>query len=132
MGRWDSIDDPRDGHSSENRSAQGRGSREAPSVAVERLPDSLPERLPTLGGRREHSLGLPTGPEREAVHLDGRTLHLRGSEVDLLERAARFRITLTADLKADAGSGTRADDDVRSLVRLGLLGERTVTNLQDG
>lgn len=132
MGRWDSIDDPRDGHSSENRSAQGRGSKETRSVAVERLPDSLPERSPTLGVRREHSLGLPTGAEREAVHLDGRTLHLRGSEVDILERAARFRVTLTADLKADAGGGTRADDDVRSLVRLGLLGERTVTNLQDG
>lgn len=132
MGRWDSIDDPRDGHSSESRSGQGRGSTEARAVPVEHLPNSLPERSSSLGGRREHSLSLPTGAEREPVHLDGRTMHLRGSEVDLLERAARFRVTLTADLKADAGGGTRADDDVRSLVRQGLLAERTVTNLRDG
>lgn len=41
-------------------------------------------------------------------------------------------MTLTGDLKADAGGATRADDDVRSLVRQGLLAERTVTRLQDG
>ena len=132
MGRWDSIDDPRAGSSSESRSGHGRGAHADRSLQVEHLPEGLSARAPEIGSRREHSLMLPSSLERESVRLDGRTFHLRGSEIDLLERAARFRVTLTADLKADAGGTARVDDDVRSLVRQGLLAERTITRLHDG
>ena len=33
---------------------------------------------------------------RKEVRDDGRVYHLRGSEVDLLERAGRYRVTFTA------------------------------------
>jgi hypothetical protein len=132
MGRWDCGDDPRDGQSSDGRSGHGRGTADHRSVHIERLPDGLSARSVEVDGRREHGLVLPSGLDREAIHLDGRILHLRGSEVDLLERTGRFRVTLTADLKADAGGTSRVDEDLRSLVRHGLLAERSVTRLKDG
>src|SRR5690349_1157585 len=96
------------------------------------LPDGLAARSIEIDGRRDHNLTLPNGPARETVRFDERTVHLRGSEVGLLERAGRFRVTLTADLQADAGGSARADEDVRSLVRQGLLAERTISRLEDG
>lgn len=132
MGRWDAVDDPRDEPSSSERSGHSRGGPDHRAVPIERLPEGLSARSVEVAGEREHRLALPSGLDRESIHLDGRTLRLRGSEVDLLERAGRFRVTLTADLKADAGGTPRVNEDLRSLVRQDLLAERTVMRLQDG
>jgi hypothetical protein len=55
----------------------------------------------------------------------GRIYHLRGSEVELLERAAQYRVTFTEDLKQDAGDANRFKDDLRSLKEQGLIEERS-------
>jgi hypothetical protein len=77
-------------------------------------------------------LTLPAGLERETVRDNGREYHLRGSEVDLLERAGQFRVTFTDDLKQNVGDDNRFRDDLRSLKEQGLVAERTVTRLRDG
>jgi DNA-binding PadR family transcriptional regulator len=105
----------------------------------ERQPEirELPEQLP-LRTRdrdlddREHKLTLPSGANRELVRDEGREYHLRGSEVDLLERAARFRSVFTEDLERASGGDHRFREDVRSLERQGLVEEHTVTRLRDG
>ena len=58
--------------------------------------------------------------------------HLRGSEVDLLERAARFRAVFTDDLKHDSGNAGRFREDLRALKHQDLIDERTVTRVRDG
>ena len=58
--------------------------------------------------------------------------HLRGSEVELLERAGRYRAVFMDDLQADAKDVTRASTDVASLERQGLIETRTATRLRDG
>ena len=57
---------------------------------------------------------------------------MRGSEVDLLERAAQYRVTFTEDLKQDSGDVSRFTNDLRSLKDQGLIAERTVTHLREG
>ena len=57
---------------------------------------------------REHALTLPSGPSREPVRDEARLYHLRGSEVDLLERAGRYRAVFTDDLQADVKDVARA------------------------
>ena len=52
--------------------------------------------------------------------------------MELLERAAQYRVTFTEDLKQDAGDATRFKDDLRSLKEQGLIAERTVTRLREG
>jgi len=59
------------------------------------------------------------------VRDQGRIYHLRGSEVELLERAAQYRVTFTEDLKQDAGDANRFKDDLRSLKEQGLIEERS-------
>jgi hypothetical protein len=61
-----------------------------------------------------------------------RVFHLRGSEVDLLERVAQFRAVFTDDLKHDTGNAGRFRDDLRSLKQQELIEERTVTRVRDG
>ena len=84
MGRWD-FDDPRDGQSSESRSGHGRGGIDQRAVHVESLPDGLAARSIEVGGGREHSLALPSGLDREAIHLDSRCARWR----ELLSMAPR-------------------------------------------
>jgi hypothetical protein len=83
-------------------------------------------------GAREHRLTLPSGPQREPVRDEARVYQLRGSEVDLLERAAQFRAVFTDDLKHDTGNVDRFRDDLRSLKHQDLIDERTVTRVRDG
>jgi hypothetical protein len=45
--------------------------------------------------------------------------------VELLERAAQYRVTFTEDLKQDAGDANRFKDDLRSLKEQGLIEERS-------
>jgi hypothetical protein len=72
-----------------------------------------------------HGLTLPEGRDRQEVRDQGRIYHLRGSEVELLERAAQYRVTFTEDLKQDAGDANRFKDDLRSLKEQGLIEERS-------
>ena len=51
--------------------------------------------------------------------------------MELLERAAQYRVTFTEDLKQDAGDATRFKDDLRSLKEQGLIAERTMTRLRE-
>ena len=81
---------------------------------------------------REHALTLPSGPSREPVRDEARLYHLRGSEVDLLERVGRYRAVFTDDLQADVKDVARARTDLASLERQGLIETRTVTRLRDG
>jgi len=52
--------------------------------------------------------------------------------VELLERAAQYRVTFTEDLKQDAGDANRFKDDLRSLKEQGLIEEQSVTRLREG
>jgi hypothetical protein len=81
---------------------------------------------------REHALTLPSGSAREPVRDEGRLYHLRGSEVDLLERVGRYRAVFVDDLKAEVDDVARAHTDLRSLERQGLIESRTATRLRDG
>src|SRR5216683_714181 len=85
-------------------------------------------------GRDEERSPEPpaSGPDREPVRDEARVYHLRGSEVDLLERAACFRSVFTDDLRRASGDEAGASTDLRSLERQGLIEERTVTRLRDG
>jgi DNA-binding PadR family transcriptional regulator len=129
MGRWD-----RDDERSSEPPALERGHADRPARAdpIRELPEELTrERDPGLQ-EREHHLTLPSGPDREPVRDDARVYHIRGSEVDLLERAACFRSVFTDDLRRASGDDARARADLRSLERQGLIEERTVTRLRDG
>lgn len=129
MGRW-GRDDERsaDGPGPE----PGRADVRAHSATIRELPDQLTrDRDPDLR-EREHHLTLPSGLDREPVPGYGRVYHLRGSEVDLLERAACFRSVFTDDLQRAIRDEARASTDLRSLERQGLIEERTVTRLRDG
>ena len=133
MGRWDIDDTAR---------VPGR----APANPVGRTDTTLkhhePEITPLTArlsprSRNEtrrahgHGLTLPEGRNREVVRDLQRTYHLRGSEVELLEHAAQYRVTFTDDLKQHAGDTTRFRDDLRSLKEQGLIDERTVTRLRE-
>lgn len=103
-----------------------------PADTIRELPDEITrDRDPDLRAR-EHHLTLPSGLDREPVRDEARVYHLRGSEVDLLERAACFRSVFTDDLRRASGDEARAATDLRSLERQGLIEERTVTRLRDG
>ena len=129
MGRWDR---------NEERSPEPpvpepeRADARDRAVTIRELPDQLTrDRDPDLR-EREHHLTLPSGLDREAVRDQARVYHLRGSEVDLLERAACFRSVFTDDLQRASGDEARASIDLRSLERQGLIESRTVTRLRDG
>jgi DNA-binding PadR family transcriptional regulator len=129
MGRWGRDE----GRSAESQAPEpGRADGRERAVTIRELPDQLTrDRGPDLR-EREHHLTLPSGPDRESVRDEARVYHLRGSEVDLLERAACFRSVFTDDLQRASGDEARAITDMRSLERQGLIEERTVTRLRDG
>ena len=133
MGRWDIGDDARSpGSTSERLPDRTDASRHDLELRIAPLPDRVTARSrDDQGEGREHSLTLPGGREREAVPDRGRVYHIRGSEVDLLERAAQYRVTFTDDLKRDANHD-RFDEDLRSLKEQGLIAERSVTHMRDG
>src|SRR5918992_872882 len=89
-------------------------SRDAPSErdrepAVRQLSDQIPRRpLDRDHDQREHHLTLPTGATREFVRDGADTYDLRGSEVYLLERAARFRSVFTEHLQQNVGTTTNS------------------------
>jgi hypothetical protein len=132
MGRWDVGDDARTPDLSSDRSPERADtSRHDPGLRITPLPDRVtPRSRNDDGSSRGHNLTLPDGREREVVRDHATLYHLRGSEVDLLERAARYRVTFTEDLKHDASHG-RFDEDLRSLKEQGLIAERSVTHLRD-
>jgi len=131
MGRWDISDDARSLEQSSERTPERTDTIDR-DLRITTLSDRVsPRSRDDLGGGREHHLTLPDGREREEVRDHGRVYHLRGSEVDLLERAGRYRVTFTDDLKHDA-SHARFDEDLRSLKEQGLIEERTVTHLREG
>jgi hypothetical protein len=129
MGRWDRDDE----RSSEPPAPeQARAERQERAESIRELPEQLTrDRDPDLRARGHH-LTLPSGPDRESVRDGARVYHLRGSEVDLLERAACFRSVFIDDLRRASGDEARASTDLRSLERQGLIEERTVTRLRDG
>jgi len=133
MGRWDLGDDARLPETTSERSPdRAETSRQDPELRITPLPDRIAARSrDDQGEGREHSLTLPDEREREVVPDRGRVYHLRGSEVDLLERAAQYRVTFTEDLKQDAHHD-RFDEDLRSLKEQGLIAERSVTHMRDG
>ena len=133
MGRWDIDDAARSpDRAPTNATERTDATRRDHNLGITPLPDRVsPRTRDEIDGGRGHSLTLPAGREREAVRDQGRTYHLRGSEVDLLERAGQFRVTFTEDLKHDAGTA-QFGEDLRSLKEQGLLAERTVTRLREG
>jgi hypothetical protein len=133
MGRWDISDDARSlEHTSDRTPERTEAVAHDHDLRITALPDRVsPRSRDDLGEGREHHLTLPDGREREEVRDGGRVYHLRGSEVDLLERAGRYRVTFTDDLKHDADHA-RFDEDLRSLKEQGLVDERTVTHLREG
>src|SRR6266508_4783894 len=133
MGRWDISDDARSLDQATDRSTERTDTtRHDHEIQITPLPDRVAARSrEELDESRGHSLTLPEGREREAGRDKGRVYLLRGSEVDLLERAAQYRVTFTDDLKHNSGH-PRFDEDLRSLKEQGLIAERTVTHLRDG
>ena len=133
MGRWDISDDARSLEQTSDRTPERTETiHHDHNPRITPLPDRVsPRSRGDLGEGREHQLTLPDGREREEVRDNGRVYHLRGSEVDLLERAGRYRVTFTDDLKHDSGHA-RFDEDLRSLKEQGLIEERTVTHFREG
>ena len=134
MGRYD-FDDARS-QAAPSPSGSDRGGdplRRDHEPQIRPLPDRVQPRTRDVDpGAREHRLMLPSGLHRESVRNEMRVCQLRGSEVDLLERAARFRAVFTDDLKHDTGNAGRFRDDLRSLKQQELIEERTVTRVRDG
>jgi hypothetical protein len=133
MGRWDISDEgrstDRDHTNTPGRIETPRSERE---LEVTPLADRVaPRSRDEPGAERAHTLTLPVNRDREEVRQQGRTYHLRGSEVELIERAAQYRVTFTDDLKHDGGDVGRFRDDLRSLKEQGLIAERTVTRLRE-
>jgi hypothetical protein len=134
MGRWDIDDAAR----SPERAAANTIERADTTprdheLKVTPLRDRVsPRSREPIDGDRGRGLTLPEGRDRDEVRDQGQTYHLRGSEVELLERAAQYRVTFTEDLKHAAGDANRFKDDLRSLKEQGLIAERTVTRLREG
>jgi hypothetical protein len=133
MGRWDISDDGRSlGQTSDRTPERAETVPHDHNERITPLPDRVsPRSRGDVGEGREHHLTLPQDREREEVRDGGRVYQMRGSEVDLLERAGRYRVTFTADLKHDSNHA-RFDEDLRSLKEQGLIEARTVTHLGDG
>jgi len=133
MGRWDIDDAARSPErASTNTVERADTTPRDHDLTVTPLRDRVsPRSREPIDGDRGHSLTLPEGRDCEEVRDQGRTYHLRGSEVELLERAAQYRVTFTEDLKQDASDAARFKDDLRSLKEQGLIAERTVTRLRE-
>jgi hypothetical protein len=132
MGRWNIDDEARAPGQPSTRESERTETTRDHEPRIEPLPERVSSRTRDgIDGDRGHSLTLPAGQKREVVRDQGRTYHLRGSEVDLLERAGQFRVTFAEDLKHDAGT-TQFGEDLRSLKEQGLVAERTATRLREG
>jgi hypothetical protein len=133
MGRLDRDDIRTPASSSPPDRDRGGVHRRELAPDIRQLPDQRsPPRPDRNRFEREHSLALPSGPDREPVRDQARTYQVRGSEVNLLERAAPFRSVFTADLERVTGGSHRFREDLRSLERQGLIEERRMTRLRDG
>ena len=134
MGRYDFDDARSQGAPSPSGSDRGGDVlRRDHEPQIRPLPDRVQPRTRDVDpGARDHRLTLPAALHREPVRDETRVYQLRGSEVDLLERAARFRAVFTDDLKHDAANAGRFRDDLRSLKQQKLIEERTVTRVRDG
>lgn len=134
MGRWDVDDAARSPDRAPTNSVERADtpSRDHDLTITPLRDDVSPRSRDAIDGDRGHGLTLPEGRDRQEVRDQGRTYRLRGSEVELLERAAQYRVTFTEDLKHDAGDANRFNDDLRSLKEQGLIEQRTVTRLREG
>jgi hypothetical protein len=133
MSRFDARD-PRGGDEAPARPNDPRADapRERPAPVVRELDACARSDSRHRLHARGHTLRLPAGRRREPVRHSGRTYMLRGSEVDALESIGRFRAVFIDDI-AEAGRDQGAGrGDIRSLVREGLVSERTVSRLSDG
>jgi hypothetical protein len=72
---------------------------------------------------------LPSGLDRQSISGRDRSYHLRDSESHTLETLATFQIVFDRDLREGRyrDDDDRLDDDLRSLVRQGLVESRTIT-----
>jgi hypothetical protein len=94
------LDDARSSAESPREPDRSDSVRRESEPRIRALFDRVPLRAVDRDrGDREHQLTLPSGAHREHVRDEGRTYRLRGSEVDLLERAARFRSVFSEDLQ---------------------------------
>lgn len=134
MGRWDIDDGARlPDRAPTNIVERAETTRRDHDLKITPLRDDVsPRSRAEIDGDRGHGLTLPEGRERQDVRHQGRIYHLRGSEVDLLERAAQYRVTFTEDFKQNAADDKRFKDDLSSLKEQGLIAERTVTRLREG
>jgi hypothetical protein len=131
MGRWD-VDQGDRAPAQAPETDRPHGDRDDHRPSVCPLPDPIERSRTETSPHRAHGLTLPEARHRDVVRHDGRDYRLRGSEVDLLARAAPFRVVFTDDLRADAGDDRRFGADLRSLREQGLMDARTVTRLRDG
>src|SRR5688572_24456823 len=81
----------------------GRMEQSERSDSIRELSDSVTRERYDAITEREHHLDLPTAADREQIRDASRAYHLRGSEVDLLERTACFRSVFTDDLRRSGG-----------------------------
>jgi hypothetical protein len=134
MGRWDIDDAARSPDRAPTNTAERADTTHRDhDLEVTPLRDSVsPRSRAQIDRDLGHGLTLPDRRNREEVRDQGRTYHLRGSEVEVLERAAQYRVTFTEDLKQSSGDARRFNDDLRSLKEQGLVAERTVTRLREG
>jgi hypothetical protein len=132
MSRFD-ADDPRDSDRPEPSSREPqRDERTRPAEALIRPLDERTRFDPRAHREPSHTLDLPTGPHREPVRDHDHLYQLRGSDVELLESAGRFRAAFAEDLVHATADPNRAREDLRSLVRQDLIAERTITRMNDG
>lgn len=131
MGRWDIGDDARvPDPSSDGSSKRSDTSRHDPELRITRCRIALQLDHETTTPKPRPQPDAARRRERETVRDNGRVYHLRGSEVDLLERAGQYRVTFTDDLKHDSGN-RRFDDDMRSLKEQELIAGRIVTHMRE-
>jgi hypothetical protein len=77
---------------------------------------------------------LPSGVDREPVVHHRREYRLRGTESQVLDVLATFRVVLDRDLVQDVYAGHRGrwDADLRSLTHQGLVSSRTIASDRQG
>lgn len=95
MGRWDIDDFARSpDRAATNTVERPETTRRDHDLKITPLRDDVsPRSRAEIDGERGHGLTLPEGRERQEVRDQGRIYRLRGSEVELLERAAQYRVT---------------------------------------
>ena len=101
-----------------------------PRSRLERDRRDRPERSP----RRERGPGLRLGSRRSRVGGAGQSYRLRKSEFDAMEDIGRFRTVTVRDLEQYRyhGNASMLREDMRSLVKQGLVQQRYVALGRDG